>query len=408
MTANKTTYRWAFAPRFRRNAFGWRSQPAIARIKEALSEIKKVARKDPGLGAEGAVLFLEKISPALSHVDSSSGAIGAAVNNAIGELVPIIAKALVGDAVRDVWLERLWDAVEEDNIPYIELLPDYWGELCVTPERAAQWADNMIDLVRLSWSPDPTLRGHCKGTEACLSCLVKAGRYDEILELLQMSPYKWWDYRRWGVKALMAMGRKQEALRYAEDSRGINDSPVRIAMACEEILLSSGMVDEAYDRYAMEANKKGTNLATFRAIREKYPHKSAGEVLRDLVEESPGSEGKWFAAAKSAELYKEAIELANLTPCDPRTLTRAARDMAAKEPGFAVEAGMAALRWLVEGYGFDITGADVWDTYHRTMEASEKAGCKAETFERIRNLVAASAPAGFVQKVLGPTLGLTA
>ena len=32
---------WTFAPRFRRNAFGWRSQPALARVKEAVSEIKE-------------------------------------------------------------------------------------------------------------------------------------------------------------------------------------------------------------------------------------------------------------------------------------------------------------------------------------------------------------------------------
>jgi len=49
-------HQWAFQARFKRHAFGWRSQPAIARIKEAVAEIKKAARKDPVLGAEGAVL----------------------------------------------------------------------------------------------------------------------------------------------------------------------------------------------------------------------------------------------------------------------------------------------------------------------------------------------------------------
>src|SRR5229473_3070022 len=87
--------RWQFAARFRRNAFGWRSQPAIQRVQEAASEIRKVRRTDPVLAAEGAVLFLERISPALDHVDSSSGAIGTAVNHAIEELVAVIAKAPV-------------------------------------------------------------------------------------------------------------------------------------------------------------------------------------------------------------------------------------------------------------------------------------------------------------------------
>ena len=103
-------YKWTFKARFRRHAFGWRSKPAIQRVKEAVSEIRKVARKNPVLGAEGAVTFLERVSPALEHVDGSSGAIGTAVNNAIVELVPVIAKAPAEMETRREWLERLWEA----------------------------------------------------------------------------------------------------------------------------------------------------------------------------------------------------------------------------------------------------------------------------------------------------------
>lgn len=53
------------------------------RIKEAVAEIKKATREDKVLGAEGAVIFLEKVSGALEHVDGSSGAIRTAVNRAI-------------------------------------------------------------------------------------------------------------------------------------------------------------------------------------------------------------------------------------------------------------------------------------------------------------------------------------
>ena len=402
-----TTHKWTFRSRFRRRAFGWRSQPAVKRVKEAVAEIKKVARKDPVLGAEGAVLFLEKVSPALEQVDSSSGAIGTAVNHAIETLAPIIAGAQVGDAVRTKWLERLWQAVEEDSIPYIELLPDYWGELCATPECASQWADEFIGAVRMAWSPNPELRGYFNGTAACLGCLLKAGRNEEILELLELAPYKFWHDQQWGVKALVAMGRKAEGMRYAEDSRGLNDSPILIAQACEEILLSSGMAEEAYERYAIEANQKTTYLATFRAIVAKYPHKQKRQILEDLVAGTPGDEGKWFAAAKSAGFYGAAIELANRTPCDPRTLTRAARDMEVAEPRFAIEAGVAALRWLVEGYGYEITGIDVWAAYNHTMKAAENAGCKTETIERVRGLVASETfGERFVNKILGRELGL--
>src|SRR5205809_849015 len=75
---------------------------------------KDGAHKDPITAAEGSVLFLEKVSAALAHVDSSSGALGSAVNYAIVTLVPIITKAIVPDDIRQCWLKRLWIAIEED------------------------------------------------------------------------------------------------------------------------------------------------------------------------------------------------------------------------------------------------------------------------------------------------------
>lgn len=380
-------HKWAFAPRLRRHAFGWRSQPAVQRVKEATTEIQKAAKKDPSLAAAGAILFLEKVSPALEQVDSSSGAIGTAVNHAIEACARIIAAAPVDDETRDRWLDRLWEAHENDAIPYIERLGGCWGELCGSPERASAWADRLIGMVETVWSPSRTPGGHFHGTIACLSALFHAGRYQELLALIDKAPYSMWRYREWGVKALAAMGRKTEAIRYAEASRGLNDNPIAIACACEKILLSSGLADEAYARYAIAASQGTTFLATFRAIARKYPTKSASKILDDLVASTPGQEGKWFAAAKDARLYNEAIALALRTPCDPRTLTRAARDFAASNPPFAVEAGLAALRWIAAGYGYEITGLDVLAACSSAMNAAKNAGVVDEAEERIRDLI---------------------
>lgn len=147
---------WQFKARFRRHAFGWKSQPAIARLREAVSEITLVARVDPVLGAESAVVLLERLSPALEQVDSSSGAIGTAVNHAIAQLVAIIVAAPADQDTRAAWLERLFDAHAADQIPYIERLADYWGELCDSPEVASAWADRLIGITRLALSPDRT------------------------------------------------------------------------------------------------------------------------------------------------------------------------------------------------------------------------------------------------------------
>src|SRR5713226_2633680 len=90
-------------------------------------------------------------------------------------------------------------------------------------------------------------------------------------------------------------------------------------------------------------------------------------LLADLVETTPASEAKWFAAAKDAGLYDEALDLAGRAPCDPRTLTRAARDLGEEQPSFALGAGLLAPHWLVQGHGYEITGADVWAAYWSTM-----------------------------------------
>jgi len=190
------------------------------------------------------------------------------------------------------------------------------------------------------------------------------------------------------VRALVATGQRAASIRLAESCRGQGGDDRAIALACAEILLSSGLAEEAYERYAVAANQRSSYLATFCAIVAKYQQRQPAEVLGDLVASTPGQEGKWFAAAKDAKLYDAAIELAGRSPCDPRTLTRAARDCVQTEPGFAVEAGMLALHWLVQGYGYEITTADVWAAYSHAMQAAERAGCGDVVRERVRLLVA--------------------
>lgn len=391
---------WRFRARFRRHAFGWRSQPAIQRVKEAVAEIKAISRTDAIGAAEGAVLLLERLSPALENIDSSSGAIGAAVNAAIATLVPLIANAPADARTRAIWLERLFAAHGADQIPYIEHLAEYWGELCASKDVASEWADRLLAITRVTLRPDRHQRGHFHGTTACLSALHAAGRYDDLLALLETEAF--WPYKRWAVRALAAQGRRAEAIQLAEASRSPWAGDWDIDRICEEILLSSGLADDAYARYGLTANRAGTYLATFRAVAKKYPQKSAREILADLVKTTPGDEGKWFAAAKDAGLFQEALALAERTPCDPRTLTRAARDFADDQPAFALGAGLLALYWLAHGYGYEVTGADVWAAYSSTMKVAERVGRTEEARAEIRR-VATSTPSG--DSLVGRTLG---
>jgi hypothetical protein len=398
-------YSWRFKTRFRRGALGWKSQSAITRLQEALSEIKQVARLEPLLAADGAIALVERISPALERVDSSSGAIGSAVNRTIAELVPVIAGAPADARTRSAWLDRLFEAHAADQIPYIEQLAGYWGELCGSRELASEWADRLITVTRLALSSDKSTRGYFHGTSACLSALFAAGRYDELIELVQKDVL--WSCKRWAVKAMAAQGQGAEAIEYAERCRSPWASDIDIDSMCEQILLASGHPEEAYAKYAIPANRAATYLGWFRAVAKKYPDKPPAVVLADLVRHTRGEEGKWFAAAKDAKLFDEAIALAKATPCDPRTLTRAARDFVQTNPAFAVEAGLAALRWLVRGYGYEVTSADVWAAYSHTVTAAASAGIRDAVRARIRALFDdAAARGGFVACVIGREVGL--
>ena len=395
-------HKWLFSAHFRRQAYGWRSDTPIQRIKEAVAEIKQVARKQPEIAAEGAVKLLEKLSPALMQVDSSSGALGAAVNHAIEALAPIISKPDVSSAIRQKWLERLWEAMQEDETPYIELLGNYWGEVCATPALASDWANIFLPVIELTWRPSESGHGYFKGTSACFSALYAAGRYDELFTLLGKAPYAYWPYRRWGVKAMAALGKPAEALQYAEASHGLNQPSGQITETCESILLAAGMHNEAYQRYALTANQRGTYLATFRAIIKKYPNKPPADILNDLIASTPGTEGKWFTAAKDAKLFEVAAKLIQRSPADPHTLIRAALDFVAAKPDFAYACAMSALHWISLDYAYEITAAEVLSVYSIALKTAGSCGVEQhQLVERIRAIIAGQQPAQlFMKKVL--------
>jgi hypothetical protein len=53
----------------------------------------------------------------------------------------------------------------------------------------------LLNVTRLALSSDKATRGYFHGTSACLSALFAAGRYDELIELVQNDVL--WSYKRW-------------------------------------------------------------------------------------------------------------------------------------------------------------------------------------------------------------------
>lgn len=215
---------------------------------------------------------------------------------------------------------------------------------------------------------------------------LRDDRPTEVLDLLEAAPYAFWPNQRHGVQALVDLGRYDHAIAYAETKSNPNDHH-QIVPACERILRDQGRLDEAYERYALEAHRRGTYLATYRSLAKAYPDFAPQKLLGDLVGSTPGEEGKWFATAKTIGEYDLAIELANGTSCEPKTLIRAARDFEAKEPLFALKASLTALRWLCEGYGYELDGSEVHSAFGHAMAAAEHIGQRDGALRSMMSMV---------------------
>ncbi len=135
--------------------------------------------------------------------------------------------------------------------------------------------------------------------------------------------------------------------------------------------------------------------------------KDQHEILEDLIESTPGEEGKWFATAKSLGLLPLALKLAHQSPCEPKTLNRAARDYLDKNPKFALGVAIASLHWLAEGWGYEITGSDVYSAYDYALKAAENLGITDQVKAYIVKIVSADKSSGmFVKDMLGRHLDL--
>jgi len=198
--------KWQFKTKFRARAYGWRgSRLAISRLKEATSEIKAAAKSDPVAAGDGAVSLMERIWQALQDIDTSSGALGTAVARTLAELIPILIDAPADHATRSKWLERLFEAVQNDGVEYLAPVEDRWGEIARYPDLINEYADRLIGTTRRAWADHETFQ-HVIGTSICLSSLLEAGRYDELAELLATRRMKFWSWHRFGAEALARQG----------------------------------------------------------------------------------------------------------------------------------------------------------------------------------------------------------
>ena len=384
----KPSHKWAFKPGMRAGAFGWRgSSKAIDRLRSARSEIRAANRADPVTAAEGVVVLAERIWPAFEQIDTSSGTLGSAVRRTLEDLVPILIEAPADERTRAIWLERLREAVLNDGVDYLAPISDRFGEIAAFPALMNLHADRDLDLIRSAWA-DHACFAHIATATLSLSCLLEAERHEELLALLAVKRTRLWFDEKFAAEALLRQGREDAALARAaallEEGRqpwGRRD----IARFCEAILVRQGRADEAYRRFGLSAATGNTWLAMWRDLTRRYPDRDARALLEDLIA-LHGRKGKWFAAAKTAGYLDIALECAADGEAAPATLIRAARDFAVRNPAFAGQVALYAVRHLLAGRGYDTTPLEIDEAVDHLMTASRRIDRTAWAVVELRRL----------------------
>lgn len=361
-------------------------------LQRAVAELRRASRGDPARAADGAVLLIERMGPAIEVVEDVVGTLAGAAARAIDRVAPMIAGAPAEDAAREAWLQRLWAALVADEAGHVRRLAEHWGALCATPARAGEWAARLLPAAREGLATAASI--------ACLAGQVASGQHAAALGLLAGRQIEVWPERQFGVLALAAGGDVAAALTYARASNPLGHRHAQdIARVCESVLRAAGREAEAYAEFAFTAHARQNCRQTFEAVRAAYPAVAASKLLGDLLAASPGQEGRWFATACALRFWGLAAEIAAQSPCDPRTLLRIGLGRLEADPEFAREAAVAALRWTCGGHGVEITGDDVYAAF----DLARVAGLRTDALPRTRSRIAAACdqPHPAAQWVLG-------
>jgi hypothetical protein len=248
-------------------------------------------------------------------------------------------------------------------------------------------ADRDLDLIRSAWDDDGQF-AHIATATLTLSCLLEAGRHDELLALLEAKKFRLWHDEKFAAEALLRQGNEDAALSRAAallESDRQQWGRHEIVRFCETILVRQGKADEANRLFGLPSAAGNTWLAMWRDLARRYPDRDARALLEDLIA-LHGRKGKWFAAAKTAGYLDIALKCAADREAAPATLIRAARDFEVRNPAFAAQVALHAVMHLQAGRGYEASPLDVDVAVDHLMTASRRIDRTEWAVEQLRRL----------------------
>lgn len=323
------------------------------------------------------------------------------MSKALTEMAVLFGMAPLDDQQKNDLLERIWESCQNEEYGYYDEIGEYWPQMCGSEALVNKWADELLPIVKMVMK-DTNAGTYFKGTAPCLACLVAAKRYDEIFQLFDTKRNMIFHYYKYKLYALAGQGKIDDAINELESYAQNSCQAGGISHFGEKILLEAGMQNEAYRRFGIMANRKMTGLATFNAIRKKYPQIDTLQILNDLLDSEPQNKGKYFASARKAGYEDLAIDIAENNLVDPKTLTTACTEDLTREPRRALHYGLLALSSYSAGFGYDVMSTDITKAYTAAHAAAVNASMENEFKEQVMELINNDKSQGnFFSKALG-------
>lgn len=351
---------WTFARHFRAHAYGWKgSRLAAKRLREAVTEIRAVARKDAALGMEGAVLLVERFVAAVCNVDDSWGVLGTALNREFERLQPVLSAPSVEARWRRALLRRLLDAWHADEYGYLAILPEVFPRFVSTPEEArdliadferrAEEHDRraeQIQAVEFGWSYPATVERVARDAYRQMAAELELRFLNPQRALELALAHDFYDGGVTLARALLTQGRRDDAWAVLQaglsDPRGLS----RLQATWFTLLVEAGELEAAYETGVRRLADRVT-LEQFRRICKGLPDVDRARLAHDALALTPEHEkGRWFATLNSLALFDVAAELARDHEVAPETALRAATRFRGTQPVLAFESYVAAARGI--------------------------------------------------------------
>lgn len=242
-----------------------------------------------------------------------------------------LVSAKVDVLTRRKWLEQILAIIKKDRLGWTRDIASRFSEICASERLANEYADRFLDD-----------RG--TGSILTLKSLEKAGRFRELIEILDKTQNTDPESVQMLMGAYQAIGKLENALEVGESflshlKKSGNYADYGVKSICHQILLKLGRKEEAYQNYALEVTNAINPSQAFEELRAIYSEKIESEIFDDLISKKLRSSNSpnWLDLALEHNFYDPAFRVARSPEMDLEKLLEKSKHIGKSQASIALE-----------------------------------------------------------------------